>query len=200
MKLQPVYVIRDLEQLKTVSDSLRSKVLVYLIEKAYTGQQLAKLLGMARAKVHYHLNELEKHGFIIVIRTELKNGIVQKFYRAVARGFVPSDELLPYVSDVENYFRETTLNTLTRARLRALSAPEEAFQIPSSDKTQWSRMATQVEVKMSKEKFAAWLSRFRAMMFELDQNQEEQGEWFYLTTVGFKIDEPSFAADDEEER
>jgi predicted ArsR family transcriptional regulator len=200
VKLQPVYVIRDLEQLKTVSDSLRSKVLVYLIEKAYTGQQLAKLLGMARAKVHYHLNELEKHGFIIVIRTELKNGIVQKFYRAVARGFVPSDELLPYVSDVENYFRETTLNTLTRARLRALSAPEEAFQIPSSDKTQWSRMATQVEVKMSKEKFAAWLSRFRAMMFELDQNQEEQGEWFYLTTVGFKIDEPSFAADDEEER
>jgi predicted ArsR family transcriptional regulator len=200
VKLQPVYVIRDLEQLKTVSDPLRSKVLVYLIEKAYTGQQLAKLLGMARAKVHYHLNELEKHGFIVVIRTELKNGIVQKFYRSVARGFVPSDELLPYVSEVENYFRETTLNTLTRARLRALSAPEEAFQIPSSDRTQWSRMATQVEVKMSKEKFAAWLTRFRTMLFELDQHQEEQGEWFYLTTVGFQIDEPSFAADDEEER
>jgi hypothetical protein len=38
------------------------------------------------------------------------------------------------------------------------------------------------------------------MMFELDQHQEEQGEWFYLTTVGFQINEPSFAADDEEER
>jgi predicted ArsR family transcriptional regulator len=195
VKLKPVYVIRDLEQLKTVSDSLRSKVLVYLIEKAYTGQQLAKQLGMARAKVHYHLNELEKHGFISVIHTELKNGIVQKFYRAVARGFVPADELLPYVSEVENYFRESTLNTIARARRRALSAPEEAFQIPSSDRKQWSRMATQVEVKMGKEKFASWLTRFRGLIQELDQDQDETGEWFYLTTIGFQIDEPSFAID-----
>ena len=58
MKLQPVYIIEELEQLKTISDPLRARVLLLLIEKAYTGQQLAKLLGMARAKVHYHLNEL----------------------------------------------------------------------------------------------------------------------------------------------
>jgi predicted ArsR family transcriptional regulator len=196
MKILPVYVIRDLEQLKTVSDPLRSKVLVYLIEKAYTGQQLAKLLGMARAKVHYHLNELEKHGFITVVHTELKNGIVQKFYRSVARGFIPSEELLPYVSEVENYFREATLNVLARAKLRALSAPEEAFQIPSSDRKQWSRMSTQVEVKMGKEKFASWLTRFRSLIHELDQDQDETGGWFYLTTVGFQIDEPSFAFDE----
>ncbi|NEW06915.1 helix-turn-helix transcriptional regulator [Paenibacillus sp. SYP-B3998] len=200
MKIQPVFIIQDLEQLKTVSDPLRTKVLHYLIEKAYTGQQLAKLLGMARAKVHYHLNELEKHGFILVVRTELKNGIVQKFYRAVARGFVPSEELLPYVSEVENYYRETTLSVLARARLRAIAAPEEAFQIPSSDRAQWSRMATYLEVKMSKEKFAAWLTKFRSLIFELDQQQEENGEWFYLTTVGFQINEPSFAVDEEEER
>ncbi|MGG1556305.1 MULTISPECIES: ArsR/SmtB family transcription factor [Paenibacillus] len=192
MKLQPVYIIEELEQLKTVSDPLRYKVLLYLIEKAYTGQQLAKLLGMARAKVHYHLNELEKHGFITVIRTELKNGIVQKFYRAVARGFVPSEALLPYVSEVENYYREATLNALGRARIRAIEAPEEAFQIPSPDRAHWHRMATQIEVKMSKEKFAQWLSKFRALIFELDAQQEEQGDWFYLTTVGFQINEPSF--------
>ncbi|MGG1513931.1 helix-turn-helix domain-containing protein [Paenibacillus oryzisoli] len=192
MELQPVYIIEELEQLKTVSDPLRYKVLLYLIEKAYTGQQLAKLLGMARAKVHYHLNELEKHGFITVIRTELKNGIVQKFYRAVARGFVPSEALLPYVSEVENYYREATLNALGRARIRAIEAPEEAFQIPSPDRTHWHRMATQIEVKMSKEKFAQWLSKFRALIFELDAQQEEQGDWFYLTTVGFQINEPSF--------
>ncbi|GGI46735.1 transcriptional regulator [Paenibacillus marchantiophytorum] len=200
MKLQPVYIIEDLEQLKTVSDPLRAKVLLYLIEKAYTGQQLAKLLGMARAKVHYHLNELEKHSLISVVRTELKNGIVQKFYRAVARGFVPSEALLPYVSEVENYYRETTLNVLGRARLRAIAAPEEAFQIPSSDRALWHRMSTQLEVKMSREKFAEWLSKFRALIFELDGQQEETGEWFYLTTVGFQINEPSFAMDEEEER
>ncbi|BFT75539.1 MULTISPECIES: helix-turn-helix domain-containing protein [Paenibacillus] len=200
MKLQPVYIIEELEQLKTISDPLRAKVLLYLIEKAYTGQQLAKLLGMARAKVHYHLNELEKHGLISVIRTELKNGIVQKFYRAVARGFVPSEALLPYVSEVENYYRERTLSVLARARRRAINAPEEAFQIPSADRAHWPIIMTQVEVKMSKEKYAEWLRKFRALIFELDSQQEENGEWFYLTTVGFQTNEPSFDPVDEVEK
>jgi hypothetical protein len=61
-------------------------------------------------------------------------------------------------------------------------------------------MAMQVEVKMGNQKVAAWLTRFRALMQELDQNQDEQGEWFYLTTVGFQVDAPSFADDEEEER
>ncbi|MBD0379453.1 ArsR/SmtB family transcription factor [Paenibacillus sedimenti] len=199
MKLLPIYIIEDLEQLKTVSDPLRAKVLQYLIEKAYTGQQLAKLLGMARAKVHYHLNELEKHGFISVVRTELKNGIVQKFYRAIARGFIPGEKLLPYVSEVENYYRERTLSVLANARRRAITAPEEAFQIPSPDRTQWPIIMTQVEVKMSKEKYAAWLRKFRDLIYELDAQQEEHGDWYYLTTVGFRTNEPSFDPVDEEE-
>lgn len=192
MKLQPVYIIEELEQLKTISDPLRARVLLYLIEKAYTGQQLAKLLGMARAKVHYHLNELERHNLICVVRTELKNGIVQKFYRAVARGFVPSENLLPYVSEVENYYRERTLSVLGHARNRAINAPEEAFQIPSPDRSQWPIIMTQVEVKMSRAKYTEWLSKFRALIYELDAEQEENGEWFYLTTVGFQTHERGF--------
>lgn len=192
MKLQPVYIIEELEQLKTISDPLRARVLLYLIEKAYTGQQLAKLLGMARAKVHYHLNELERHNLIFVVRTELKNGILQKFYRAVARGFVPGENLLPYVSEVENYYRERTLSVLGHARNRAIHAPEEAFHIPSPDRSQWPIIMTQVEVKMSKAKYAEWLTKFRALIYELDAEQEENGDWFYLTTVGFQTHERGF--------
>ena len=128
MKLQPVYIIEELEQLKTISDPLRARVLLYLIEKAYTGQQLAKLLGMARAKVHYHLNELERHNLIFVVRTELKNGIVQKFYRAVARGFVPGENLLPYVSEVENYYRERTLVYLDMLETERFMRPKRRFK------------------------------------------------------------------------
>ncbi|MOA62736.1 hypothetical protein D3C78_1882480 [compost metagenome] len=60
-------------------------------------------------------------------------------------------------------------------------------------------MATQLEVKMDKEKFAVWLSKFRELIYELDQNQDEDGDWFYLTTVGFQIDEPSFEIEEQEE-
>ncbi|MNY67383.1 hypothetical protein D3C86_2049600 [compost metagenome] len=51
---------------------------------------------------------------------------------------------------------------------------------------------TQVEVKMSKAKYAEWLTKFRALIYELDAEQEENGDWFYLTTVGFQTHERGF--------
>lgn len=192
MKLQRCFVIEEIEQLKAVSDPFRTKILSHLIEKAYTGQQLAQLLELSRSRIHYHLNELEKNGFIRVVKTEAKNGIIQKFYRAVAWSFIPGDKLLPHGTEVENYFREHTLNTLNRARLRALSAPEEAFRVESSERDKWPRMSMQVEVRLKPERFAAWLAKYRKMVEELDSMQDEDGKLFYLTTVGFQMDQPWF--------
>lgn len=197
MKLDRVFIIQEYEQLKAVSDPFRTTMLSHLIEKAYTGQQLAQLLELARSKIHYHLNELERNGFIRVVKTEVKNGIIQKFYRAVAWSFVPGDNLLPHKAEVENYFREYTLNALNRARLRALSAPEEAFQVSSAERDSWPRMTLQVEVKVKPERFAGWLARYRQLVRELDEMEdEEDGKLFYLATVGFQIDQPYFEGDD----
>ncbi|MDF2927652.1 MAG: putative transcriptional regulator [Paenibacillaceae bacterium] len=202
MKLAPVFVIEEYEQLKTVSDPFRTKILSHLIEKAYTGQQLAQLLELARSKIHYHLAELERNGFIQVVKTEVKNGIIQKFYRAVAWSFVPGDRLLPHRSEVEDYFREYTLNALNRARLRALSAPEEAFQVPSSERASWPRITMQMEVRVPPERFAEWLGRYRSLLSELDRMGEEElpdSKLFYMATVGFQFEEPWFEGDGPED-
>jgi len=198
MKLERVFIIQEYEQLKAVSDPFRTTMLYHLIEKAYTGQQLAQLLELARSKIHYHLNELEKNGFIRVVKTEVKNGIIQKFYRAVAWSFIPGDNLLPHRSEVEDYFRENTINTLNRARLRALSAPEEAFQVQSSRRDTWPRINLQMEVRTQPAKFAAWLARYREMVEELAAMEEEDGKPFYIATVGFQIDQPWFEGDEED--
>lgn len=202
MKLEPVFIIEDYEQLKAVSDPFRTKILSHLIEKAYTGQQLAQLLELARSKVHYHLSELEKNGFIRVVRTEAKNGIIQKFYRAVAWSFIPGDNLLPNRTEVENYFREYTLNALNRARLRALSAPEEAFQVPSSERDSWPRITLQMEVRLPPARFTEWLGRYRKLLKELDgmdSPENPDSKLFYLTSVGFQIEEPWFDAGEQED-
>lgn len=199
MKLLPQYVIEDYEQLKAIGDPFRAKIVSHLIEKPYTGQQLAQALELPRSKIHYHLNELEKNGLIRVVKTEVKNGIVQKFYRSVARSFVPGDRLLPYRSEVESYLREATLNALNRARLRAISAPEEAFLVETSNREEWPRIALQMEVRLRPETFVAWLARFRQLVNELARMEEEDGMLFYLTTVGFQIDQPEFMEDDGDE-
>lgn len=202
MKLAPVYIIEEFEQLKAVSDPFRTKMLSHLIEKAYTGQQLAQVLELARSKIHYHLAELEKNGFIQVVKTEVKNGIVQKFYRAVAWSFIPGDRLLPHRAEVENYFREYTVNALNRARLRALTAPDEAFQVSTSEKESWPRIAMQMEVRLPPKRFAEWLAKYRTLLQELDAMEaidDPESKLFYMATAGFQVEESWFEDGEQEE-
>lgn len=193
MEQRAFMIISDLDQLKALSDPLRTQLLTILVEKPYTGQQLSKIFEISRSKIHYHLNELEKHGFIDVAYTEEKNGFEQKFYRAVARGFLPGDNLLPHKTEVGDYYRQVALNILSRVKTRVVSAPEEAFQVPSSKQEEWPRILMQMEGKINEQKLIQWLAKYRALLKELhDLEDEENGKWYYLTTLGFQIDEPYF--------
>ncbi len=87
--LKPMFTLTTYSQLKAMSNPLRVEMMMRLCERPYTGQLLSEKLGIPRAKIHYHLKELEKNGFIEIVFTEEKNGIVQKFYQSVARGFYP---------------------------------------------------------------------------------------------------------------
>ncbi|GHO52788.1 helix-turn-helix domain-containing protein [Ktedonobacter robiniae] len=80
-----VYEITSLEQLRAISDLLRVRILDNLKEKPLTVTQLAELLGMAPAKVHYHVRELEKVQLLKLVETREKGGILEKYYQAVAR-------------------------------------------------------------------------------------------------------------------
>ncbi|CAM4265050.1 ArsR/SmtB family transcription factor [Lacicoccus alkaliphilus] len=94
--MKKLLVINKLAQLKSVSDPFRIKLLALLSEKPKTGQMLADEIGIPRAKIHYHLNELLKNEIIHVVKTEEKNSIIQKFYEPVAEKVVPDISLLQY--------------------------------------------------------------------------------------------------------
>lgn len=91
-----ILVIENLAQLKCISDPFRIKLLELLAIEAKTGQQLADELEIPRAKIHYHLAELEKQGIIELVKTEQKHSIIQKFYAPVAKQIVPNLDLLKY--------------------------------------------------------------------------------------------------------
>ncbi|QKY70532.1 helix-turn-helix domain-containing protein [Lentibacillus sp. CBA3610] len=50
-----------------------------------TGKMLAVKLDLPASKMRYHLTALEKAGLVEIERTEVINGIVQKFYRPIAK-------------------------------------------------------------------------------------------------------------------
>lgn len=94
--MKKLLVIKDLEQLKSISDPFRMKLLAMMSEEAKTGQMLADELDLPRAKVHYHLSQLLKHGIITISHTAEKKSILQKFYIPSAEHIIADMNILNY--------------------------------------------------------------------------------------------------------
>lgn len=92
--MQEHYEIETLEQLRAISDMLRIRIVDLLTERPMTVTQLAELLQLAPAKVHYHVRELEKVGLLLLVETREKGGILEKYYQPVARQIGVASRLL----------------------------------------------------------------------------------------------------------
>ncbi len=101
--LPEVYELETLEQLRAIADELRTRIAEALTHRAMTVTQLGDLLGQAPAKIHYHVRELERVGLIRLVATREKSGILEKYYRAIAKGFTASKTLLSNAPSDETF-------------------------------------------------------------------------------------------------
>jgi DNA-binding transcriptional ArsR family regulator len=193
MSQKPILIIETYDQLKAISDPLRTKMLIYLVEQPHTGHMLANELNLSRAKILYHLRELEKHGIIKLVKKEEKGGNILKYYQAVARGFIPSDHLLSYV-EAKEATRQSFLEVINRAKTRVLTAPEESFELNSSNVEEWLNMSIQREFSLSKEKFLEFTRQYRNLLDSLlvDDSDDSDKQLYYIMTTAFQIEEPLF--------
>lgn len=74
-------------QFKALANPERVRILALLVEREGTAKQVADWMGGTRGRVHYHIKELERAGLVEMIRTAESGGVVEKYYRAVARNF-----------------------------------------------------------------------------------------------------------------
>jgi DNA-binding transcriptional ArsR family regulator len=82
------YTITDIKQLKALSHASRVKILSSLADKPMTAKQLADLFGEEPAKTSYHVKQLLKVGLVeLKFTRETQNGIVEKYYQAIAKEF-----------------------------------------------------------------------------------------------------------------
>ena len=93
-ELQEVFYLTSLDQARTIADTLRVRMIGFLIRQRLTVTQLGELMGETPAKVHYHVRELERIGVVRLVETREKGGILEKYYRAVAKNIEVSPDLL----------------------------------------------------------------------------------------------------------
>jgi DNA-binding transcriptional ArsR family regulator len=93
------YEIENIEQLRAIADVLRLRIIDVLLKRSMTVTQLGEALGLAPAKVHYHVRELERVGLLRLVETREKGGILEKYYQPIARDISVGHALLSASSD-----------------------------------------------------------------------------------------------------
>ena len=121
------YDLETLEQLRAIADELRLRILDHLAHAPLTVTQLGERLGVAPAKAHYHVRELERVGLVRLVATRENRGILEKYYRAAGRDIrvpdglyqrLPVDEVLATSRQFLDYLVRGYLAAIER-KLRA---------------------------------------------------------------------------------
>lgn len=160
---------------------------------------MAQKLDVSRAKILYHLRELEKYQLIQLVEEEVRGGNVLKFYQAVARGFFPADHLLNLV-EMKQATRQSYVEVLDRAKTRILTAPDRSFAPRSSDVEDWESLSFQQELRLSPEQFLMFTKQYRELLQDIEQDPstaEADKKLYYVMATAFEIDAPLVQADEE---
>ncbi len=107
-----VFVVDNLETLKVLADPLRIRMLD-LMRDPCTVKQVANELEIPPTKLYYHITQLEKHGLIVLVDTQIVSGIIEKHYQAVAQMIRVKRQLLsPSPDNVDENGLELTVSSL----------------------------------------------------------------------------------------
>ncbi len=91
--IQDIYYLENIEQLEAIADPIRFRM-YFMMAEPKTGAQLARALGISRARAHYHLKILKKVGLVRFYGEGSSHGITEKYYQMVAH-YLDSSRLIP---------------------------------------------------------------------------------------------------------
>jgi putative molybdopterin biosynthesis protein len=91
----PIRKLRSFDQLKLLADPRRLAILKQLMAGPASLTMLGKSLSEHPAWVRHHLKQLETAGLVELVETRVQSGVVEKFYRARASGFLVQELILP---------------------------------------------------------------------------------------------------------
>ena len=170
-ELQEVFYLTSLDQARTIADTLRVRLIGCLVRQPLTVTQLGDLVGETPAKVHYHVRELERIGVVRLVETREKGGILEKYYRAVAKNIEVSPDLLRTSpqSEVVGMINEW-FQWLTREALKALALstqqPENPEPLTFASDILWA----------TNDEFRTLIKQVMQMIKALEDPRHEEGE------------------------
>jgi predicted transcriptional regulator len=195
--LQETFHFQTLDQLKVVAaDELRESIISLLVSEPLTATQVAERLGQPANKIHYHVRELERVGLVRLVERREKGGILEKYFRAVARNFVVPSNLIRTLGPDEataalSQFLQTVSDGFLRA-FRSAAAQDGLESLTASRDHIW---ATKEELKAVGEQIAALLEPYERPRGIEGEDQYTIAQIWYRTGAAERDDPASESAD-----
>ena len=161
--MEPVYTIRDLEQLKVLADPLRVAIIHHLHQRPMTTAQLAELLGHPLNRLYYHVTELERLGLVRVVETRQKGNLVEKYYQPVAEFFQFDRSLFCRTPEGLQALTQSTFNILSAA-IRDLELAVQNGRIGKEEMEH--SVAVQAYLELTPEQIDDFSHRLKALFEE----------------------------------
>ncbi len=168
------YSLQTVEQLRGVADPLRIRIFEALAQRPMTATQVGEELNIAAPKAHYHVRELERIGLVRLVETRERGGILEKYYRAIARNLNAPPQLLQTAEPGEMVAALTQMFTgISQSFLRAL----ERISREGAESFERSMMALNGEtVWMTPGEFRAMMKEVEALLEPYRQRRGAPGE------------------------
>ncbi len=187
---QPAEMLRitTLEQLKAISDPLRVDILEVIADEALTVKQIADKLGQPATKLYYHVSELEDAGFVKLVGTRVKSGIIEKYYRIAAQSMQVDRSLLNNDEQMEESLGvlidtvfDTTVVDLRRSFHAGLLKQTGDAANPESK----IMMLSHDVCRLRQEDVPIFIDKFKALLEEMNPKTEGEGMVTYGCTIAF---------------
>lgn len=85
--MKDVYVVKELEQIKALSNPYRISIIEAFGGEEATAKQISQKLGEPHSKVNYHIKLLAKVKLLELVKEAPKYGVIEKFYKPIAKNF-----------------------------------------------------------------------------------------------------------------
>lgn len=155
--MKEIYKIRDLEQVRLLSDPLKLRLIQAFAESAKTTKQVAAELGESVTKLYRHVDALHDSGLLVVVAEKQKRGTIERTFRAVAQRFEADQTLFSGETGGEAAAAARELFRATEAEILGVLAN-------ASDREDEQPIVMRIRGKASPEKIAelratlsAWL-------------------------------------------
>lgn len=157
----PVYiVISTIQQLKAISDPVRSRILGIIQNQPATAKQIADTLKASPGAIGHHMHVLESAGLAQVVARRLVRGIVANYYTRTARIFKYD---LP---------REIIGNTSINLDIMS-KAYEEQAESEANEEEDVYHCASFPHVRLSPQRAAYYSKRIQALVDDLLHEQPD---------------------------